>query len=87
MNEFWKWLRNFANNKVMEHHMAKYKHSRLCPNCNLWTSETGGAKEYYSEISDSMYSYMRCNQCGYLSKWLELGMGAKCVSKKDDLKQ
>ncbi len=76
MEEFWKWLRDLANNKVMECHLNKHHHSRLCPNCKLWTSETGGAKEFYSK---GEYDFMRCNQCDHLSKWLDLGMAAKCV--------
>lgn len=72
--KFWKWVREFANEKVKQAHMNKFHHARKCPNCNTWTSEVDGCKALVDSEDNPYYELMTCNKCAYVSTWDCIGM-------------
>ena len=66
LEDFWKWLRDYANKKCREHYMNRVYHDRKCERCNTWTSEVDGCAAL---TQDDDYDYMTCKRCSHVSKW------------------
>jgi len=64
---FWERVRDYANNKVKEQYMRKFRHDRKCPRCSTWISEVGGCAGV--EDVTSVLQEMGCKRCGYVSTW------------------
>lgn len=71
MENFWIWLREYANKKVKQHYMNRVYHDRKCERCGTWTSEVDGCARLEQ---DDDYDYMTCKKCGHVSKWDCRGM-------------
>ena len=69
MENFWKWLRAYANTKVRDCYQHKGYNDRRCERCNTWTSEIDGCKSLKPDPADKMVDLMTCKKCGHVSKW------------------
>jgi hypothetical protein len=68
--KFWQWLGNISRKKIKGYH----QHGRRCPNCLLWSWETNGYEEFWTDEVDLCVEYMTCKQCKYTSVWHCYGM-------------
>jgi hypothetical protein len=66
MLNFWTKVRDYAAAKVGNAYMDKFHHARQCPNCNVWTHQTMGAKAVVDLEYDQL---MQCEQCDVWSRW------------------